>query len=128
MVRRGDPTAPPTGALNSKSMPDASEKLIAACRETPRPSSTADVVPTLTSTPPAGIGRIEVAAERQITTSANDGENPAPSALRRSVHPTAPVVQQPNRKPAAMNVDRDTLTCSPTRPKDRRTRFDRSTN
>ena len=64
----------------------------------------------LTIAPPAVIGRIEVAAARQITTRANDGENPAPSALRSSVQPSARVVQQPNRKPQATNVERETPT------------------
>src|SRR5438067_13288279 len=103
-------------------MPDASEKLIAACCDTPRPSNTTDVVPMLTIAPPAVIGRIEVAAARQMTTNATDGENPAPSALSSSAHPNARVVQQPNRQPPATNVALLKPTLSPTRRTDRCTR------
>src|ERR1700756_898205 len=99
------PTAPATRALNVSSMPEASEKLIAACGATPSASKTPDVVPMLTIAPPAVIGRIDVAAARQITTSANEGENPAPSALRSSVHPRARIDQQPNRNPPATSVE-----------------------
>src|SRR4029079_9590632 len=110
MVDPAAPTAAAARALNVSNMPDASEKLIAACCVTPRPISTTDVVPILTIAPPAVIGRIDVAAARQITTRARSGENPAPSALSSSAHPSARVIQQPNRNPAATNVARETPT------------------
>src|ERR1044071_994135 len=101
------PTAPATRALNVSSMPDASEKLIAAWGVTPSASKTPEVVPMLTIAPPAVIGRIDVAAARQITTSANEGENPAPSALRSRVQASARIDQQPNRRQPATNVERE---------------------
>jgi hypothetical protein len=52
------------------------------------------------------IGRIDAAAAMQRTTSANVGENPTPSALRRKALPRARIVQQPNRKPLAVKVKR----------------------
>src|SRR4029078_118824 len=97
MVKSVDPAAPTTAAasaLSVRSMPDASAKLIAACCVTPRPSRTTDVVPMLTIAPPAVIGRIDVAAARQITTKASGGEKPAPRALRSTAQPSASGVQE----------------------------------
>src|SRR5581483_539896 len=108
MVRRVDPAAPTTAAasaLNVSSMPDASEKLIAARAVAPSASRTTEVVPMLTIAPPAVTGRMDVAAARQITTSANAGENPAPSALRSKVQASARIDQQPKRKPPATAVE-----------------------
>ena len=105
MIDAAAPTAAATRALSVSSIPEASEKLIAARGVTPSASKTAEVVPMLTIAPPAVIGRTDVAAARQITTSANEGENPAPSALRSRVQPSARIDQQPNRKQPAINVD-----------------------
>src|SRR4051794_16127169 len=115
-------------ALNVNSIPEAREKLIAARRVTPSASSTAEVVPMLTIAPPAVIGKIDVAAARQITTRANGGENPTPSALRSKALPRTRIVQQPIRKPPATNVDREMPAWFPTRMKACSTRAERLTN
>ena len=107
-----DPPTPMTvaaSALTVKSMPDASEKLIAASCVTPSASRTPDVAPTLTIAPPAVIGRIDAAAAMQRMTSARVGEDPTPSALSNSALPTARVVQQQNRNPLAAKVEREML-------------------
>src|SRR6478609_10832451 len=104
-IEAAAPIAAAASALSVSSMPEASEKLIAARGVTPSASRTTEVVPMLTIAPPAVIGRIDVAAARQITTSANEGEKPAPSALRSSAQPSARIVQQPNRKAPATNVE-----------------------
>src|SRR6266849_931795 len=94
-------------AVTVRSMPDASEKLIAARCVTPSASSTPDVALTLTIAPPAVIGRIDAAAAMQRMTSARLGDQPTPIALRSRVLPRARIVQQPNRKPLAAKVERE---------------------
>jgi hypothetical protein len=69
----------------------------------------------LATAPPAVIGKIAAAADRQRTTRANVGENPVPSAIRRHVLPKARDVQQPKRNPPAANVERVIVAHSPTR-------------
>ena len=73
------------------------------------------MAPTPTIAPPAVIGRIDAAAAMQRMTSASVGEKPTPSALSRRALPSARVVQQPNRKPPAANVEREMPAWSPTR-------------
>src|SRR5438876_12302650 len=96
-------------ALTVRSMPEASEKLLAALCVTPSARSTPDVAPTLTIAPPAVIGRIDAAAAMQRMTSARVGDEPTPSALRSNALPRARIVQQPNRKALAAKVEREML-------------------
>ncbi len=117
-VRRSDPLSPRTAAVNAALVnrsPDASEKLSATSFETPSANSTPAVVPMPATAPPAVMGRIDVAALTQTTTSATVGEKRTPRALSRKVLPRARDVQQPRSSRPATSVGREKRVLSVTR-------------
>ena len=91
------PTAVAMSALITSSRADASEKLIAMSRPTPRANRIAAPAPAFTITPPEVIGITPAAAARQITARAVVGLKDSPRALRSAALPNARDDQQAKR-------------------------------